>query len=61
MAGGVDIEHWGSEEVYANLFVCLSVCFETRVLCAAMPVLELTLYTRLASKSEIHLPLPPEC
>jgi hypothetical protein len=33
--------------------------FETGFLCIALAVLELTLYTRLAS--EIHLPLPPKC
>jgi hypothetical protein len=32
--------------------------FETRFFCIA---LELTLLTRLASNSEIHLPLPPKC
>jgi hypothetical protein len=37
--------------------------FETGFLCVALAVLELTLLTRLASNSEIHLPLPlpPEC
>jgi hypothetical protein len=35
--------------------------FETRFLCVALAVLELTLQTRLASNSEIHLPLPPKC
>jgi hypothetical protein len=44
------------------LFVCLFfVCFETGFLFIALAVLELTLETRLASNSEIHLPLPPEC
>ena len=38
------------------------VCFfETRFLCVALAILELTLQTRLASKSEIQLTLPPEC
>ena len=35
--------------------------FETVFLCVALAVLELTLLTRLASNSEIRLPLPPEC
>jgi hypothetical protein len=34
---------------------------ETGFLCVALAVLELTLWTRLASNSEICLPLPPEC
>jgi hypothetical protein len=34
--------------------------FETGFLCAVLAVLELTLYTRLVSNSEIHLPLPPK-
>jgi hypothetical protein len=48
--------------VYAqeeNLFVV--VVFETGFLCVALAVLELTLYTRLASNSEICLALLPEC
>ena len=42
-------------------FVCLHlvfVFFETGFLCVALVVLELT---RLASNSEIRLPLPPKC
>jgi hypothetical protein len=39
------------------LFFCF---FETGFLCVALAVLELTLYTRLASNSETHLPLPPK-
>ena len=42
-------------------FVCLYlvfVFFETGFLCVALVVLELT---RLASNSEIRLPLPPKC
>jgi hypothetical protein len=35
--------------------------FETGFLCVVLAVLELTLYTRLASNSEIRLPLPPKC
>ena len=34
---------------------------KTVFLCIALSVLELTLQTRLASNSEIHLLLPPEC
>jgi hypothetical protein len=34
---------------------------KTGFLCVALAVLELTLQTRLASNSEIRLPLPPEC
>ena len=33
---------------------------ETGILCIALAILELTLKTRLASNSEIHLPLPPK-
>ena len=35
--------------------------FETGFLCVVLAVLELTLYTRLASNSEICLSLPPKC
>jgi hypothetical protein len=35
--------------------------FETGFLCIALTVLELTLWIRLASNSEIRLPLPPKC
>jgi hypothetical protein len=45
---------------FLDLFVCLFV-FETGFLCVALAVLELTLETRLASNSEIRLPLPPKC
>jgi hypothetical protein len=34
--------------------------FETGFLCIVLAVLELTLLTRLASNSEIYLPLPPK-
>jgi hypothetical protein len=43
------------------LFCLFFVFFETGFLCVALAVLKLTLYTRLASNSEICLPLPPEC
>ena len=33
--------------------------FQTGFLCIALAALELTLYTRRASNSEIRLPLPP--
>jgi hypothetical protein len=42
-------------------FVLFCFVFETGFLCIALAVLELTLYTRLASNPEIRLPLPPEC
>jgi hypothetical protein len=35
--------------------------FETGFLCIALAVLELTLYAKLASNTEIRLPLPPKC
>ena len=39
---------------------CLFVRFEIGVLCVALTVLELTLYSKLALNSEIHLPqIPP--
>ena len=50
--------------VFSGFFVCLFVCFiffETRFLCVALAVLELTLETRLAANSEILLLLPPKC
>jgi hypothetical protein len=47
---------------YVCLFLFLFVClFETGFLCVALAVLGLTLWTRLALNSEIHLPLPPKC
>jgi hypothetical protein len=54
---------------FFGFFVCLFVWlvffeegefFKTGFLCVALAVLELTLF-RLASNSEICLPLPPEC
>jgi hypothetical protein len=42
-------------------FIYLFWFFETGFLCIALVVLELTLKTKLASNSEIHLPLPPKC
>jgi hypothetical protein len=47
-------------EERVGLFVCLFV-LETGFLCVALAVLELTLLTRLALNSVIHLPLPPKC
>jgi hypothetical protein len=62
---------WGQEyrinERVAFLGFCFFVVgfvfwfFETGFLCIVLAVLELTLWTRLASNSEIHLPLPPKC
>jgi hypothetical protein len=49
---------------FRDLFIDLLIYFwffEIGFLCTALDVLELTLYTRLASNSEICLPLPPEC
>ena len=44
------------------VFCCCCCCFfETGFLCVALAVMELTLETRLASTSEICLPLPPKC
>ena len=40
---------------------CFALFFETGFLCIALIVLELTLQTRLALNSELHLPLPPKC
>jgi hypothetical protein len=42
-------------------FLFLFLFFETGFLCIALAELELTLQTRLASNSEIRLPLPPQC
>ena len=42
------------------VFFCFVLFFETGFLCIALAVLELILQTRLASNSEICLPLPPE-
>ena len=41
------------------LFVWLVWLFKTGFLCVALDDLELTLWTRLASNSEIYLPLSP--
>ena len=49
------------------LFISQRLCsqnfwfFETGFLCIALAVLELILWTRLASNSEICLPLLPSC
>jgi hypothetical protein len=41
------------------IFVVVLFCFlETGFFCIALAVLELTLYSRVALNSEIHLPLP---
>ena len=48
-------------EKQLNTVRSLFVFFKTGLLYVALAVLELTLYIRLASNSEIHLPLPPEC
>jgi hypothetical protein len=46
---------------FFSFFFFFLVFFETGFLCIVLAVLELTLWTRLASNSEIHLPLPPKC
>jgi ABC-type multidrug transport system permease subunit len=48
--------HWLILFIY--LFILFFCFFETGFLCIAQTVLELTLWTRLASNSEICLPLP---
>jgi hypothetical protein len=40
-------------------FVLFCFVFKTGFLCVALAILELTLWARLASNSEICLPLPP--
>jgi hypothetical protein len=47
--------------IQAKKKFCFVLFFETRFLCISLAILELTLYTRLASNSEIRLPLPPKC
>jgi hypothetical protein len=49
---------WRVEQKVVRFVFCF---FEIGFLCVALAVLELTLETRLASNSEIHLPLPPQC
>jgi hypothetical protein len=49
---------WGDMSI---LFLFLFLFFETGFLYIALAVLELTLKTRLASNTEIRLPLPPQC
>jgi hypothetical protein len=58
------VHWWRPEDNLAIVTFNLSFFFfffETGFLCIALAVLELTLKTRLASNSEIRLPLPPEC
>jgi t-SNARE complex subunit (syntaxin) len=43
------------------IVVVVVVVFKTVFLCVSLAVLELTLSTRLASNSKIHLPLPLNC
>jgi hypothetical protein len=51
---------------YVCMYICMYVCiylfiyFGDGFICAVLAVLELTLYPRLASISEIHLSLPPK-
>ena len=49
------------DDVVVGLFVCLFVCLRWEFLYVALAVLELALEIRLASNSEIYLPLSPEC
>jgi hypothetical protein len=50
---------WGALAILELTLLLLFFVFETGFLCVALGVLELTLQTRLALNSEIHLPLPP--
>ncbi|EDL01979.1 chloride channel CLIC-like 1, isoform CRA_b [Mus musculus] len=50
-----------AEELSDCLHRLDSLTHKTGFICIALTILELTLYTRLASNSEIRLPLPPEC
>ena len=58
---------WGKYScfLFLSLFDCYFVFllgfFETGILCIALAVLEITMYTRLALNSVNCLPLPPEC
>jgi hypothetical protein len=45
----------------ASPTVIYLLTFEAGFFCVALVVLEFTLQTRLASNTEIHLPLPPQC
>jgi hypothetical protein len=47
--------------IYLFIYLFIFWFFEAGFLCEALAVLELTLKTRLASNSEIPLPLPPKC
>jgi hypothetical protein len=56
--------HMILEVLFICLFLFVCFCFfffEKGFLCVTLADLELTLKTRLASNSEIHLPLPPKC
>lgn len=45
---------------FKDLFICYLMFFEIGAHCATLTVLGVTLWTRLASSSEISLPLPPQ-
>jgi hypothetical protein len=47
--------------LYSLVFLFIFGFSEIGFLCVALAILELTLQTRLASNSEIRLPLPPKC
>ena len=48
-------------EIFTSAIIIYIYVFETGFLCIALAVLELALEARLASNSELHLPLPPKC
>lgn len=50
-----NLETSGRREFVFCLFL------ETECLCVALKILELDIETRLASNSQLHLPLPLEC
>lgn len=63
---GFDALFWCAYIYVDKIVICIKylfVCFSSHgFLCVtALPVLELALYTRMASDSEICLSLPPEC
>lgn len=59
MSALVYLEISSTEQLYLFLFLFFFIFFETGSLYISLAVRELTLYTRLASHSEISLPLPP--
>jgi hypothetical protein len=47
--------------IYLSIYLFIYLFIKTRFLCVVLAVLDLTLWTRLASNSEIPLPLPSKC